>query len=146
MLNTFRSALVLLAASFGSFAVLWARAADEPAAPSSGNRFFELRVYTTHEGRLDALNARFRDHTNALFKKHGIEIIGFWTPAEGEKSKNTLIYILAYPSKDAREASWKAFSADPEWKKALADSEKDGKIVQHVDSTFMNPTDYSPIK
>jgi hypothetical protein len=75
------------------------KAAEESA--TSKQRFFELRTYTTAEGRLDALNARFRDHTNALFKKHGIEIIGFWTPTEGPKSKNTLIYILAYPSKEA---------------------------------------------
>jgi hypothetical protein len=120
------------------------KAADESA--PSHQRFFELRTYTTAEGRLDALNARFRDHTNALFKKHGIEIIGFWAPTEEPKSKNTLIYILAYPSKEAREESWKAFQADPEWVKAKDESEKDGKIVVHVDSVYMSPTDYSPIK
>jgi hypothetical protein len=113
---------------------------------ATGERFFELRTYTTAEGRLDALHARFRDHTNSLFKKHGIEIIGFWTPSEGEKSKNTLIYILAYPSKAAREQSWKDFQDDPDWQKAKADSEKDGKIVTHVDSVYMTPTDFSPIK
>lgn len=128
----------VLAGACGAFA------ADAPAAPVQ--RFFELRVYTTAEGRLDALHARFRDHTNALFKKHGIEIIGFWTPADEPRSKNTLIYILAYPSREAREQSWKDFQADPEWQKAKADSEKDGKIVINVDSTYMTPTDFSPIK
>jgi hypothetical protein len=134
-------AAVLLLAGLQSVVM----AADEPPA-TSGQRIFELREYTTAPGRLDALHARFRDHTNAMFKKHGMEIIGFWTPAEGPKSKNTLIYILAYPSHEARDKSWKEFEADPEWQKAKADSEKDGKIVIHVESTFMTPTDYSPIK
>ncbi|HEY2585605.1 MAG TPA: NIPSNAP family protein [Tepidisphaeraceae bacterium] len=123
-----------------------ASAADEQSAAPAGGRFFELRVYTTAEGKLDALKARFRDHTNDLFRKHGMEIIGFWTPAEGPKSQNTLIYILAYPSKEAREKSWKEFEADPDWKKARAESEKNGKIVLHVESTFMTPTDFSPMK
>jgi hypothetical protein len=124
-----------------------ASAADEqPASSNAGGRFFELRVYTTAEGKLDALKDRFRDHTNALFVKHGMEIIAFWTPAEGPKSQNTLIYILAYPTKEARQKSWKEFEADPDWKKARADSEKNGKIVLHVDSTFMTPTDFSPMK
>ena len=117
-------------------------AADEPK-PASGERFFELRTYHCHPGRLDALNKRFREHTNALFKKHGIEMIGYWIPT---KQKDTLIYVLAYPSLEAREQSWKDFQSDPEWKKASAESEKDGKIVQKVDSVYMTPTDYSPMK
>ena len=131
---------VIIIAVAGFLAAMSAvHAADTPAA---SQRFFEMRVYTTAEGRLDALHARFRDHTNTLFRKHGIEIIGFWTPADEPRSKNTLIYILAYPSREAREQSWKEFQADPEWQKAKADSEKDGKIVVNVDSTYMTPTDF----
>jgi len=135
-------ALVLVT---GMFTVSFSKAADAAQA-ASGPRFFEMRTYTTADGRLDALQARFRDHTNAFFTKHGMEIVGFWTPAEGEKSKNTLIYILAYPSKEAREKSWKEFESDPDWKQAKSESEKDGKIVIHVDSVYMNPTEFSPIK
>jgi hypothetical protein len=113
---------------------------------SSGSRFFEMRTYTTHDGRLDALNARFRNHTNRIFAKHGIEIIGFWVPADEPDSANTLVYMLAYPSREARDAAWKAFGADPDWKAAKAESEKDGPIVKKVISQFLKPTDYSPIK
>ena len=83
-----------------------------------------------------------------LFEKHGITIIGFWVPTDGEKAKNTLIYIVAYPNREAREASWKAFQADPDWQKARAESEKDGPLLIKggVQSTFMTPTDFSPIK
>ena len=124
---------------------LGAVAADKPS--QSANRYFEMRTYHAPEGKLDALNARFRDHTTALFKKHGMENIGYWTPAERQPGAgNTLVYILAYPSKEAAEASWKAFRSDPEWIKAKDASERDGKLVEKVDQLFMTPTDYSPIK
>ena len=119
-------------------------AAVKQEAPVS-ERVFEMRTYYTHPGRIDALNKRFREHTCTLFKKHGIEIVGFWTPTE-ESKRETLVYLLAYPSRAAADASWKAFRDDPEWKAAAAESEKDGKIVAKVDSVFLNPTDYSPIK
>jgi hypothetical protein len=109
-------------------------------------RVFELRTYTAAEGKLDALNARFRDHTNKLFAKHGIEMVGYWTPTDGEKSKDTLIYILAHASREAAAKSWKDFRDDPDWKAALAESEKDGKLTTKVESVFMRPTDYSPMK
>ena len=116
--------------------------ADEP----KPARLFEMRTYIAAEGKLEALNSRFRDHTNRLFKKHGIELIGYWTPVQSEEAKNTLIYILAYPDQASRDKSWKAFVNDPEWKKAHAESEKDGKLVAKVESKFLAPTDYSPIR
>jgi hypothetical protein len=110
------------------------------------DRVFEMRTYTTHPGRLDALHARFRDHTNKIFVKHGMELVGYWTPTDEETSSTTLVYILAYPSMEARQASWKAFVNDPDWIKAFAESKADGPIVMKVENRFMAPTDYSPIK
>lgn len=104
-------------------------------------RCFEMRVYYAAEGKLDALHSRFRDHTVKLFEKHGMTNIGYWVPVNN--TNNTLIYILAYPSREAREASWKAFQADPVWKTAKADSEKNGTLVSKVESTFLSATDYS---
>jgi hypothetical protein len=124
------------------------RAADKPAAEEKKTRYFEMRTYHAAPDKLDALNARFRDHTVGLFKKHGMESIGYWTPAVTEESAkpDTLVYILAYPSKEAAEASWKAFRADPDWIKAKAESEVNGPLVEKVDSLPLNPTDYSAIK
>jgi hypothetical protein len=119
----------------------WALA-QGPVAP----RLFEMRTYTAAEGKLDALNARFRQHTNRLFIKHGMTLIGYWTPAEGPDAKTTLVYILAYPSREAREKAWEGFRADPEWVAARDASEKDGKLLVKVESTFLTPTDYSPLK
>ncbi len=126
-----------------------ALAADKPARDGSPgkDRVFEIRTYHTLEGRLPALNKRFREHTCDLFKKHGMELVGFWTPIEEKDGKsNTLVYILAYPSRETAAASWKAFREDPVWKKAQAESEADGKIVEKVDSVYLNPTDYSAIQ
>lgn len=112
----------------------------------AGERCFEMRTYTAAPGKMTALHARFRDHTNPLFVKHGMTIIGYWTPTDGEAASNTLVYILAYPSREAATASWKAFQADPVWVKAKGESEVDGKLVDKVVSVFLKPTDYSPIK
>lgn len=117
---------------------------------SSEQRVFELRTYYTNPGKLEALNKRFRDHTNRIFKKHGMEIVGFWTPQDEKEDKDgdggKLIYLLAFPSREAAKKSWDAFRNDPEWQKAKAESEKDGVLVKKVDSVYLDPTDYSPIK
>ena len=106
-------------------------------------RVFELRTYTTNEGKMPDLQKRFRDHTVNIFKKHGITNIAYFTP---EEKPNTLIYIIAHESRDAATKNWDAFRADPEWVKVSKASEENGKIVAKVDSVFMDPTDYSPLK
>ena len=113
---------------------------------AQGARVFELRTYTTHEGKLPALQTRFRDHTVALFTKHGMTNIGYWVPADAPASQNTLIYVLAHSSREAAKKSWDAFRNDPDWQKARAASEVPGPIVSKVESVFMNATDYSPLK
>jgi hypothetical protein len=118
--------------------------ADEPEAAAP--RLYEMRTYITNEGKLDALHARFRDHTNKLFEKHGMTMVGYWTPVEGDEAGNTLVYILSYPSREARDASWKAFLVDPEWLKAYRASIEDGRLVKQVISKYLTPTDYSPLK
>ncbi|MBL7115539.1 MAG: NIPSNAP family protein [Kiritimatiellae bacterium] len=106
---------------------------------------YELRTYTTNEGKLDLLNARFRNHTVKLFEKHGMESVGYWVPTNEPKSKNTLVYILKHKSREAAKASWKAFLSDPEWRKVARESQKDGKfLAKRPDSVFMNAADYAP--
>jgi hypothetical protein len=112
---------------------------------SAQNRVYELRTYTCAEGKLDALIARFRDHTITIFKKHGIESIGYWVPQD-ERSKNTLIYLIAHPSREAADKNWAAFQADPEWKKVSAESEAHGKLVLKIDRVFLEPTAFSGLK
>jgi NIPSNAP len=117
-----------------------------PAVPD-GQRVFELRTYHTPPGKLAALHARFRDHSIALLERHGMKMVGFWVPTDPDKgSADTLVYIVAHQSREAAAASWKAFGADPEWVKVKAESEKDGPLTSKVESVFMSPTDYSPMK
>ena len=133
--------LFSLGLAVGHLAFPSAQAGDEPA-----DRFFEMRTYTTHPDKLEALHDRFRDHTNRLFEKHGMDLVGYWTPAGGPEADNTLVFILGYPDREAREQSWEAFVADPEWQEAYEESHRDGPLVSEVDSRFLVPTDYSPIR
>ncbi|HTQ37708.1 MAG TPA: NIPSNAP family protein [Pirellulales bacterium] len=112
----------------------------------AANRVFEIRTYTAEDGKLDALLARFRDHTCGLFEKHGMTSIGYWVPQDEPRSKNTLVYILAHPSRDAARKNWSEFSRDPEWQKVKSDSEADGKLTTKTESLFVDPTDFSPLK
>lgn len=123
-------------------------AAPAGVAPSAAgaDRVFEMRTYTTHPGRLEALQARFRNHTMRIFEKHGMTNIGYWVPRDSALAQNTLIYILAHPSREAARESWRAFGSDPEWRQVAAASEADGRIVSRVESVFMDATDYSPIR
>ena len=117
-----------------------------PAAVQASTRVFELRTYTANAGKFDAMKVRFRDHILPLFKKHNLTVVGFWTPADPPLSENTLIYILAHDSREAAKKNWAAFSADPVRKQVWADTEKDGPINMKVESVYINPTDFSPIK
>ncbi|MBX9790490.1 MAG: NIPSNAP family protein [Pirellulales bacterium] len=112
------------------------------AAESADTRCYELRVYTAPEGKLEALHARFRDHTCKLFEKHGMTNVGYWVPLENPENK--LYYVLSYPTREARNKSWSAFMADPEWRAAYVASEKEGKLTSKVESRFLQATDFSP--
>jgi hypothetical protein len=113
------------------------------AAVAKDSRVFELRTYYAEPGKLDALHARFRDHTTGLFQKHGMTIVGYWMPRE---APDRIVYVLAYKSKEAADAAWKGFREDPDWVKARTASEANGRLVTKVESIYMDATDYSPLK
>ncbi|MDI1313233.1 NIPSNAP family protein [Prosthecobacter sp.] len=133
--------LTFLALALASLFAPLLHAADSDASPA-----YELRIYTCNEGKLEALLARFRDHTCKLFEKHGMKNIGYWVPVDEENgSKTTLIYVLEHKSREAAKESFKAFGADPEWQAARKASEEAGKILAKApESIFMASTDYSP--
>ena len=115
-------------------------------ARAAGNHVFEVRTYTAAPGKLEALQARFRDHTVQIFNKHGMTSVGYFAPTDEPLSKNTLIYILEFPSRDAAKKSWAEFRSDPEWQKVQKESEADGKLTTNIESVFTEPTDFSPLK
>ena len=128
----------------------WAKTGQKPAGlalPSPSNLAkdtlcYELRIYYTHPNKLNDLLKRFRNHTLKIFEKHGMTNVGYWTPLDNPEGK--LYYILSYPNRAARDASWKAFGQDTTWKRVAAESEVNGKIVSKVESIFLKTTDFSP--
>ena len=137
--------VALLAGTFGAGVVAGSTVRSASASVATA-RVFELRTYTTPAGQLPALHRRFRDHTMELFARHGMTNVGYWTPQDSARHENTLVYMLAYPSRQAARDSWAAFSADPEWQRVRAESEANGKIVEKVESVFLDPADFSPMK
>ncbi len=116
--------------------------AAEPAGAPPEDRCFELRTYYAAPGKFEAMLARFRDHTCKLFERHGMENIGYWAPLENPERK--LVYLLAFPNREAAARSWKAFMGDPDWQKAYKESEVNGRLVEKLESVYLKATDYSP--
>jgi len=112
----------------------------------AGRRVYELRTYTSPEGRLPDLQARFRNHTVKLFEKHGITSIGYFVPQDAPQSQNTLIYVLAHKDRESAKQNWAAFQKDPDWQAAFKESQKTGPLQTQVQSVFMDPLDFSQLK
>ncbi len=111
------------------------------------DRVFEIRTYTAQPGKFDAMKSRFREHiVPSMFPKYGMTLVGFWTAADAPQTDNTLIYVLAHPSREAAKTNWAAFREGPERAKVWAETEKDGPINLKVESIFVNPINFSPIR
>lgn len=139
--------LVLTGSLFLSICMFALPASARPDKPGSspvkpGSKLYEVRIYHPNPGKYAEIVDRFRQYTTKIFEKHGMENIGYWTPTD--TTNKELIYILAYPDRAARDASWKAFGSDPEWKAVVAKTEANGKLVDHVDQIFMTESDISP--
>lgn len=138
-------ASVLTAAVF-AVGFVAGQAFDAGDAQAQGRKVFELRTYTSPDGKLGDLLARFRGDTMRIFEKHGMENVGYFVPADAPASANTLIYVLAHDSRDAATKSWAAFRADPEWQAVAERTQANGPIVSKVESVFLEATDFSPMK
>jgi len=134
----------VLLLGMGAAMMMAATSGIEVEAAEGSKVVYELRVYHANEGKLEALKARFRDHTITIFNRHGMKSVAYWVPADEPLKSKTLIYILQHPSRDAATANWKKFREDPEWVKVSTASEVNGKLVEKVDSTFMTLSDFSP--
>ena len=102
----------------------------------------ELRIYDAMPGKMPDLNNRFKNHTMALFEKHGIENVAYWTDVVG--TSNRLTYMLGYPDLAGREKGWSGFQSDPAWQTARAASEENGPLVRVSKHSMLRLADYSP--
>jgi hypothetical protein len=131
----------------GGFALQAGMSPDPASQAQASTRVFELRTYTAAPGKMENLEARFRDHTLRLFAKHGLQAIGgYYIPQEAPLSENTIIYVLVHESREAADRNWKAFQSDPEWIKARDASIADGPITTSVTRMWLDPADFSPVK
>jgi len=131
--------------SFAAGSLITARLAHINQVRADSNRVFELRVYHAVPGKLPALESRFRDTTSKLLAKHGLKVVGYWIPERAPAWDNTFVDILAYSSREEANKNWAAFVADPEFQEVIK-SEQANKLVEKEDSTYMHPTDFSPMK
>ena len=109
-------------------------------------KVFELRTYKATPGNLDNLHARFRDHTTRIFRKNGMEVIGYWSPTSEEEREDTLVYLLGHDNQAAADQSWQDFIADPEWARVAEESNRNGQILGGIERKYMVATDYSPMR
>ena len=115
-------------------------------AAQNSEKVYELRIYTATPGNLENLHARFRDHTIRIFEKHGMGVVGFWSPTAEDERDSQLIYVLEHSSRQAADEAWSAFGADPEWREVSASSNANGQILANVERHYMVATDYSPMQ
>ena len=131
--------------SFAAGSLMTVRLAHVNQVRADSNRVFELRVYHAVPGKVPALVSRFRDTASKLLAKHDLKAVGYWVPEDAPASDNTFIYILAHPSREEAKKNWDALRADPAFLE-MAKSEQAEKLLEKVDSTYMQPTDFSPMK
>ena len=145
-MKTMWTAAIIGAAFVAGFLARGVVPGETAAHAQAAGKVYELRTYTAPEGKLEELHARFRNHTMRIFQKHGMQNIVYFRPQDAPLSQNTLVYLIAHSSREAAKASWAAFQKDPEWQKVASESQVNGKIVASVQSMFLDPTDYSPMK
>ena len=136
----------LLVGAFAAGSLLTARLMTVQQARADSNRVYELRMYHTLPNRLVPLETRFRNGEVRVFEKNHMKFMGGWVPQDAPNHENLFIYMLSHENRQAAQKNWDGFRADPEWKKIQQASEADGKIVEKVESTFMDPVDFSPLK
>ena len=105
---------------------------------------YEKRAYYVAPGRMPALHKRFSEHTLGFFKKHGINIVGFWEAYIG--TTGILHYLLVFDDMAAREMAWAGMLSDQDWIRVRAQSEADGAILDHAVVEIWKPTAYSPMQ
>jgi hypothetical protein len=126
------------------FDAMTALLAPKLATPKA-ERVYELRSY---EGASEKIFRNKMQMFNAggeikLFDRLGFNGIFYGEVLFGAKMPN-LMYMTSFANKADREAHWKAFGADPEWKRLSALPEYQNN-VSHIDITFLQPANYSDL-
>jgi NIPSNAP len=131
--------------SFAAGSLIAAGLAHVTQVRADSNRVFELRVYHAVPGKMPELESRFRGTTSKLLAKHDLNVVGYWVSDDAAASDNRFIWIVAHASRDDAKKNWDAMRGDPAFLEMLK-SEQADKLVEKIDSTYMQPTDFSPLR
>ena len=133
--------LAIVGFAFGIVGSGWALAEQQRAA----SQVYELRVYTTLPGKRPALADRFRDHTSKMFERAGMTNVGYWNAATGDNAEETFVYLLAYPSREARDEMWQELGTYEDFQEIIIAVERDDerKLIENIEARILEPTSYS---
>jgi hypothetical protein len=102
---------------------------------------YELREYVAHGHAVQKVHDRFSETTLPLFRRHGLDVAGFWVD---QQDPARILYLLRFPDAAAKDAAWARFQSDEEWQRAKASSEANGPIVAEMTSRTLEPVSYWP--
>ena len=133
--------LAIVGFAFGIAGSGWALAEQQRAA----SQVYELRVYTTLPGKRPALADRFRDHTSKMFERAGMTNVGYWNAATGDNAGETFVYLLAYPSREARDRMWEELGTYEDFQEIIIAVERDDerRLIENIEARMLEPTSYS---
>lgn len=108
-------------------------------------RVYELRSYEGptekyYENKVKMFNA---GDEIAIFKKLGFNAVFYGEVISGSRMPN-LMYMTTFNNQADRDAHWKSFSADPDWKKLSALEEYKNNVSKN-EQFFLRPAGYSDL-
>jgi hypothetical protein len=118
-----------------------------PTGENRAARIFELRTYEAPNDKALARKIKmFDDGEIGIFRRSGMLTVFFAQTIVGSRMPN-LTYMLAYDDLAARDKTWRAFSADPDWQKLRATPGlSDAEIVNNISNAILRPLPFSPIR
>ncbi len=109
-------------------------------------RVFQLRTYESPSEKTGLKKIEmFNTAEIDIFRRTGLNPVFFGQTLAGDKMPN-LTYMLVFNSMDERQANWKQFVGDPEWKQLSSMPEyADKEILCGITNLYLKPADYSQI-
>lgn len=107
------------------------------------DHIYELRSYESPTEKLYANKVQMFNEGGeiSLFKRLNFNAVFYANVISGSRMPN-LMYMTSFENIEDREAHWKTFSADPEWKR-LSSLPEYQHNVSHADIILMRATGYS---
>lgn len=108
-------------------------------------RVYELRSYEAATEKLYRKKVEMfvKGDEIAIFNRLQFNGVFYGEVLSGAAMPN-LMYMITFDNQESRDAHWKSFIDDPEWKKLSGDKQYD-HTVSHIDNIFLQATEYSDL-